>query len=704
MTKKLLFVLSFFSVTTAFIIYPNNDDPRLRKKLDDDNSKFTNVGNFGLTITNFGTYGHGFTRWPQQPSAEYPLGSGIEHLFDGGLWIGGFLSIDSLGSNRQGPFVTTGAVDAASIAARGGGFEYTNDPGSKVIERSSLLESPLFSPDAISHQDLVAIYTDTNRTFLGGEPILDHNPLGVVIRQESYAWNYSFANNFVIMNYWIKNVGTRYIDSIYIGLWTDAVVRNTLVTGRPSGSSFYDKGGNGYSDSLKIAYEFDAIGDIGFTDSYIGIQFLGSSVIQNNLEVPTEFDSVNFNSWQFRNTSDPNLFAPQNDVERYRKMEGYFGGGNRFPWNITPEQLRQPSNRSVLITLGSIKTIPPGDSINVVFAIVAAKKFGTDPASLDTEEQKLNLYTSAEWALRAYYGEDRNRNGILDPGEDLDGDGKITRYILPTPPNSPRVKIVPESQKATIYSDKRAELSVDPITGEMDFEGYRLYRTNAGYDLTVTQDLQRDLVRMAEFDSAGNDIGFNTGFSFIELSQPVTFPGDTTKYYYKFEVDNLLNGWSYVFSVTAFDKGDEVFNLESLESSVLANAVKIIPGVTPTSDKNVEIGVYPNPYYGSAYWDGRGERLRKIYFYNLPERCEITIYTLAGDIVKRLNHDQFSNGSDLRWFQTFSKDGNQIMSGGEHAWDLITDNDQAIATGLYLFTVKDASNGNIKTGKFLVIK
>ena len=31
----------------------------------------------------------GFTLWPGQPSCEYAKGSGIEHLFDGGLWIGG---------------------------------------------------------------------------------------------------------------------------------------------------------------------------------------------------------------------------------------------------------------------------------------------------------------------------------------------------------------------------------------------------------------------------------------------------------------------------------------------------------------------------------------------------------------------------------------------------------------------------------------
>ena len=44
------------------------------------------------------------------------------------------------------------------------------------------------------------------------------------------------------------------------------------------------------------------------------------------------------------------------------------------------------------------------------------------------------------------------------------------------------------------------------------------------------------------------------------------------------------------------------------------------------------------------------------------------------------------------------------MSGGEEPWDLITDHDQAIATGLYLFSVKDEETGNIKIGKFLVIK
>ncbi len=125
-----------------------------------------------------------------------------------------------------------------------------------------------------------------------------------------------------------------------------------------------------------------------------------------------------------------------------------------------------------------------------------------------------------------------------------------------------------------------------------------------------------------------------------------------------------------------------------------------MPGTPATSNSDVKVGVYPNPYYGSAIWDGGFERLRKIYFYNLPAECEITIYTLSGDIVKKIYHNKQSNGSDNRWFETFASDGKQQMSGGEEPWDLISDHDQAIATGLYLFSVKDISNDNVKVGNF----
>jgi hypothetical protein len=156
--------------------------------------------------------------------------------------------------------------------------------------------------------------------------------------------------------------------------------------------------------------------------------------------------------------------------------------------------------------------------------------------------------------------------------------------------------------------------------------------------------------------------------------------------------------------VTAYDSGDATTNLQSLESSKLQTLNRVVPGTVPAQTSAQKVGVYPNPYYARAYWDGGTERTRKLYFNNLPAHAEIRIYTLVGDLVDQIEHDGASyNASDIRWFQTFS-DGTQQLSGGEHAWDLITQKDQAIATGLYLFTVKNKDTGEIQRGKFLVVK
>jgi hypothetical protein len=706
MRKAILIFNSLLLISCFIISYAQTDESRISKYLSDE-SKYTNVGNIGLSVTNFGMYGSGWVNWPDVPSCEYPLNSGIEHLFAGGLWVGAFTKDNLTSSNKNGPFVTTAVVDVNSISSsRGGGFEYTNAESDKIIERSTLLDSRFYSPNAISHQDFVMTFADTNTTYLNGQVIPEHIPMAIAVNQETYAWNFPFADFFVILNYTIKNVSTKYLDSVYVGLWTDAVVRNTKITGRPSGSAFYLHGGNGYLDSISMAYEFDANGDPGFTDSYVGIMFLGSTPQIDDFFVTDLTDTLpssNFSTWTHNNTSDPDFFTPQDDNARYRKMQGYFGGNHRFGKEILPSTLILPANRSVLVTHGYYKNVAPGDSINAVFAIVCAKKFGTDPASLDDEEQRTNLLNNADWALRAYNGNDRNRNGIVEPNEDIFGDGKIHRYILPAPPTSPIVKVVPENNKAIIYWDKRAEASIDPISDIKDFAGYKVYRTQSGFDLTEKQDILGSLVLMTQVDTAGTT-GFNAGFTAVELKEPISFPGDTTNYCYKVEVPNLLNGWQYLFTVTAFDKGDPANNLEPLESSLLVNLKRILPGTPANDNESAQVGVYPNPYYGNAIWDGSSERLRKIYFFNLPSECEITIYTLAGDIVKRMEHSATQNGSDIRWFEQYAGDNKQQFAGGEHAWDLITDSDQAIATGLYLFSVKNNKTGNIQIGKFLVIK
>jgi hypothetical protein len=94
-----------------------------------------------------------------------------------------------------------------------------------------------------------------------------------------------------------------------------------------------------------------------------------------------------------------------------------------------------------------------------------------------------------------------------------------------------------------------------------------------------------------------------------------------------------------------------------------------------------------------------------IWFANLPERATIRIYSLAGDLIDQIDHDANTyNGGDTGLLIQGAASQKTVYSGGEHGWDLISRHDQAIATGLYLYSVKDEDTEEVFTGKFVVIK
>jgi len=349
--------------------------------------------------------------------------------------------------------------------------------------------------------------------------------------------------------------------------------------------------------------------------------------------------------------------------------------------------------------------------VNIAFAVICAKKPGS-PERND-EETRAILVNNAGWAQRAYNGTDINGNNILDTNEiDLNGDGSIVRYILPSPPPSPTMRIEVKDRQAVLYWSNNAENAKDILTNKKNFEGYRIYRTNPeDFDQSTN-----DWTMLASYDKEQNSLFFDNGFEQIrikdEQGNPTVkfFDGDTIPYHYMYPMNDLLNGWQYSITLTAFSDGDIKAGLPSLESSLLANEKTIIPGTTiSVSDTISDIGIFPNPYSVSASWDAQAnmERGRKLYFYNLPKKATISIYTLSGDKVCTLFHEEgISHGQNIDWFsQTGNVNSSDItFAGGIHAWDLISDKDQALATGMYVVHVKDEINGRIKTGKFLIIK
>ena len=93
-----------------------------------------------------------------------------------------------------------------------------------------------------------------------------------------------------------------------------------------------------------------------------------------------------------------------------------------------------------------------------------------------------------------------------------------------------------------------------------------------------------------------------------------------------------------------------------------------------------------------------------VWFTGLPQESTIRVFTISGELVKTIEHNaQTYNGTDTRRLQS-GISSKTSYSGGEHAWDLITDHDQALATGMYIFAVENKNTGFIKTGRLLVIK
>ena len=684
--------------------------------------KTTSSSNVRLNVTNAGTFGNAFRGYRDgsgNPSGEYPAGSGVEHVFESGIWFGGLIN----GSNVA---VSTAAVDAPQGYSTGAaGFEMYPEVGARLKEISSLRNSPYFSPTAVSHQDFVAVFSDKNVQVPGTNTQIGAHtdPLYIQVTARTYNWNYSFSDFFVIVDYEIENVGANTIDSAYFGLWANTVVRNINVTPAGSGgAAFYNKGGNGYLDSLQMSYCYDHSGDVGFTNSYVGQKFLGAED-KNGFQHPNSSDrfKAHYNAWQFNSTSDPVYFQPTNDNTRYQKMTRGLNDHQCWDQNSSTnsncgsksymEQLNEAGNRSDLVSVGPFLQVEPGDKIKVSYAyIFAKKKEDGNPNSENNATQQSTFLANAAWAQTAYNGEDINFNGVLDDGEDLNGDGELTRFILPAPPEIPNTKVITSDNKIEIYWSDNSEASIDPISQKMDFEGYRVYLTKLGFDVTDVPNLSRDLVKIAEYDIANNGFGFETGFNSIRLDQPMKFEGDDNAYTYKYTIDSVLNGWQYALSVTAFDQGNAESNLESLESSLLANNYRAFAGKPAnenlTTDKPF---AYPNPYYAGASWEGKSsfqEQSRKLYFANLPAHCEIYVFTAAGDFLDKITHNASYDGSDIRWNQTFgAEDASQnVYSGGEHAWDLLTENTQIIARGIYIFTVRDLDTGKTYKGKFAVIK
>lgn len=289
---------------------------------------------------------------------------------------------------------------------------------------------------------------------------------------------------------------------------------------------------------------------------------------------------------------------------------------------------------------------------------------------------KINKGDTIKFSVALIFG--KGLKGLLE-NENILNIVRAKNFKVPSAPPIPPLRVFTDNKKVTLkwkpgINDVNPEEFIDlnrADTIKKSFEGYRVYKS--------TKSQNGPWTLLAEFDLPGNDYGSNTGIQ------------------YEFTDAGLLNNLNYYYAVTSFSKPDKVISFPIQESSILKSSVTVVPGTAPP-DKVGKVAVVPNPYRGDiAYnsydppWEKPAgtrdrwmEQDRRIQFINLPAQCEIKIYTLAGDLVAALQHDDANKGYE--------------------DWNLTSYVGQAVSSGIYLYTVQDRKTGEVQIDKFVVIK
>ena len=698
-------------------------------------------GKMWVHVTNLGQFGTNQTAGVIWPGTDI-VGRQARYLNRGGLFLGGIVPSDeSFGPdlNDLGDLDTLVAEgpSAWSVVDFVEMFPHFTDERSLIQVRSSLMSSPFYHPAAVSEEDFVSVYTDTFLIANGYsfEPAKHQRALGVEVIEKSYQFSLSFAEDLVFFDLVIRNVGKNFIRNFYAGFFADndMTCLSNNIPNPPDGGQTDDATGfmefNSTGDRVNTSWVVEPDGDWGCMPGVVGVRVLR----------PTEAEGqVSFNWWMSDSqvstkddwgpvtpnvyTGDPNLGdpigSPEEDPQKYILMSnGSFDEPQydpvRFEFNPNiPAGATPNDNSRFLISFGplgsrdstitdpsdkmngqTVKIFAPGDSVLFTYVLIGgegdpavSQALGTfDPASF--EDLGRNAFMAG--IMFDNPGVDTDGDGFA--GDDLDGDGVIDTgdgvpdFKGPPPPPSPPITVTPGDRTVTLdwssadpsspgydandpnlpLNFKDPFISDDPSTPEdetKDFEGFRVLRSITG--------ILGSFEVLAEFDLPDNELGGNTGLQF--------------RY-----VDHVPNGLEYSYAVVSFDRGAPSFGIETLASSPLLNLTRISASPLPGTGFDKEIWTEPNPYIERSGFEDfqlptqiAVENFRVIDFVNVPSPCTIRVYTVDGDLVATIEH-------------------NDPMS-SRARWNLLTRSDRPVASGIYLFTVE--ANGDQKMGRFVVIK
>ena len=137
-------------------------------------------------------------------------------------------------------------------------------------------------------------------------------------------------------------------------------------------------------------------------------------------------------------------------------------------------------------------------------------------------------------------------------------------YRFPIAPEKPTLKAVAGDNQVTLYWNRAAEKSFDPVLREFDFEGYKIYRaTDPNFnDVRVVTNSAGTVVSytaLKQFDLKDGISGwFYAPYDLYQTLQGWAFNlGEETGLEHSFTDTEVKNGRTYYYAVVSYDKGNE---------------------------------------------------------------------------------------------------------------------------------------------------
>lgn len=513
---------------------------------------------------------------------------------------------------------------------------------------------------------------------LAGEEIVSGahhvNGLNVDIGRRSLVWSYPGLSDFIIHEVTITNNELTSVDSMYFGM------RYGLRMTQRSGSRgdekygwdpiekifyFYDHQSFNFQDETPIVYNFGVgpeRGDIGDArDIYqqgvreheldapgyftvVVLDSAGANIFQNILEHTGQglTEGADFVDQMFIQGSSSHARVKEVMTHQQPRMSWdsarVFGveGGNKF--ERCPE---------FLVSVGPL-TLTPFASVKLVFAEVMGEMDRAKIVEGGVSNIDLMATASRDTMLANVR---RARNLFLN-------NYLPTVHPPPTPTDGENsLRITTEPGQIFIDWPPISPTYTDPILGINDFAGYRVYRSNYFTigPWVLAKDINKDSVNIVD--------GF---VRFVDKDLP-------------FGVGNY-------YCVTSYDQ-------DGNESGKVNNTrFPIYPLRAPNNEFPKNVFVVPNPFRQHSNLTGKGEQYR-MEFIGIPAICKIKIYTLTGDLVQEIYHD---DGSGSEAWGSIKRADYQLSK-----WTL------GVAPGIYLFRVESlvaGHEGESFIGKFAIVK